>query len=257
MRVLNAIRQWYRETRRGGYDWFSAPGRRGRIAYMTAGPDNSRGAQPEILIPDFSSPDDFTPALYANLCAFDVRDLGFDVRMQQWGSGAANATGQCGHVRLVYAFPNFRRPAKAIELDQGDARNRPLPISPYEWQLEGRQKALFMFHQRLYAHRGEDLSFEHVTMRAFTPNLTAAPLTFLDFWRGQHRLYCIAQFSIDAFQLQAVLSGFDEEEAVEMMNRLIPMTGDARLVEWHADASGRLRSEIDSFLGRRREQAGE
>ena len=176
--------------------------------------------------------------------------------MQQWGSGRADESAQCGHVRLVYAFPNFRRPAKAIELDQGDARNRPLPISPYDLPFEGRQKALFILHQQLYAHRGRDLSFEHVTMRTFTSDLTAAPLTFLDFWRGENRVYCIAQFSIDAFQLQAVLSGFDEAEAVEMMKRLVPIAGNARLLEWHDGAARRLRSEIDSFLGRRK-QAGE
>lgn len=61
MRVLNAVRRWYRETGRGGgYVWFRVPGR-----------GNSRGTQAdptEYQIPDFSNRDDFSPALYANLC---------------------------------------------------------------------------------------------------------------------------------------------------------------------------------------------
>ena len=78
--------------------------------------------------------------------------------------------------------------------------------------------------------------------------------TFLDFWKGENRGYCITHLSVADVQLQAVLSGFDQEEAVEMMKRLVPMAGDARLIEWHADASRRLRREIDRLLGGRREQ---
>ena len=86
-------------------------------------------------------------------------------------------------------------------------------------------------------------------MRAFTPDLIPAPLTFLDFWRGPNRGYCITALSVADVQLHAVLSGFDEEEAVEMMKRLVPIAGDDRLVEWHDGASRQLRSEIDSLLG--------
>ena len=247
MRVLNAIRRWYREARRGGYDWYSAPGRR-----------YSFGKRPdpgEILIPYFSNPDDFSPALYANLCAFGVEDLGFHVRLRQWGLSGPDETTPCDHVRLVYAFPDFGGPAKAMELDQGTDRNRPRYTSPYELPYEGRQERLFSLHQQLYAPGGRDQSFEHVTMRTFTPHLISAPMTFLDFWRGPNRGYCITHLSVADVQLQAVLSGFDQEEAVEMMKRLVPMVGDDRLVEWHDGASRQLRSEIDSLLGGQRKSA--
>ena len=214
MRVLNAIRRWYRDTGRGG-----------NIAYMTLGPGSSRGTPPdpiEYQIPDFSNRDDFSPALYANLCAFDVEDLGFHVRLQQWGGRGPDNTAQCSHFRLVYAFPDFGGPTKALELDQVDASKRSRYISPYELPYEGRQESIFALHQQVYAPGGRDRSFEHVTMRAFTPDLIPAPLTFLDFWRGATRVYCITALSVADVQIQAVLSGFDEEEAVEMMKRACP-----------------------------------
>ena len=109
----------------------------------------------------------------------------------------------------------------------------------------------------MYAPLGRDHSFEHVTMRTFAPDLVSAPLTFLDFWQGPNREYCITHLSVADVELQAVLSGFDQEEAVEMMMRLVPMAGDARLFEWHASASRRLRAEIDSALGGQRKQAAD
>ena len=251
MRLLNTIRQWYRDNWRGGASskvWFGVPG-----------PRSSRGPRldpAEILIPDFSNPDDFTPALYPSLCAFDVEDLGFHVRLGQWGRGGSDEPTQCGHFRLVYAFPNFGGPAKAMELDQG-AYSWPQHTSLYELAFEGRQERIFSIHQQMYAPLGRDHSFEHVTMRTFTPHLIPAPLTFLDFWRGQNREYCIAQFPVSEVQLQVVLSGFDQEEAVEMMKRLVPVAGNERLLEWHADASRRLRSEIDSALGGQHKQAAD
>ena len=259
MRLLKAIRRWYRETRRGAFDWYSAPRRRGSFAFMTAGPGKSRGPRPdaaEILIPDFSNPDDFSPALYANLCAFDVEDLGFHIRLGGWGRAGRDKMAPFNHFRLEYAFPNFGGPAKVMELNQG-AYSWPQRTSLYELAFEGRQERIFSIHQQMYAPLGRDYSFEHVTMRTFTPDLDSAPMTFLDFWRGPNRGYCIVQFPVGDVQLQAVLSGFDQEEAVEMMKRLVPMAGDARLFEWHASASRRLRSEIDSALGGRREQAGD
>ena len=87
----------------------------------------------------FSNRDDFSPALYANLCAFDVEDLGFHVRLQQWGRSGPDKTAQFSHVRLVYAFPDFGGPRKAIELDQDYAVNRPPNISPYELPYDGCQ----------------------------------------------------------------------------------------------------------------------
>ena len=242
MRVLNAIRRWYRETGRGGgYVWFSVPGRR-----------NNRGAQPdpvEYQVPDFSNRDDFSPALYANLCAFDVEDLGFHVRLRQWGRSGPDRTAQFSHLRLVYAYPDFGGPAKAMELDQDDFSDRARYTSLYELTFECRQEREFSLHQQLYAPLGRDLSFEHVTMRTFTSDRIAAPMTFLDFWRGANRKYCITHLPVGDVQLQAVLSGFDEEEAVDMMNRLVPIAGDDRLVEWHDSASRRLRAEIESLLG--------
>ena len=226
---------------------------------MTVGPGKSRGPRPdpaEILIPDFSNPDDFSPALYANLCAFDVEDLGFCVRLQQWGGGGPDETAPCSHLRLVYAFPDFGRPAMVMELDQ-DAYSWPQRSSLYELAFEGRQERIFSIHQQMYAPLGRDRSFEHVTMRTFTPDLISAPLTFLDFWKGPNREYCITHLSVPDVELQAVLSGFDQEEAVEMMKRLVPMAGDARLFEWHVRASRRLRSEIDSALGGQRKQAAD
>lgn len=248
MRLLNAIRQWYRETRRGAYDWHSAPGRRGNY-----------GPQPDpddILIPDFSNPDDFSPALYANLCAFDVEDMGFHVRLQQWGGRGADETGPCGSFRLVYAYPDFGGPARVMELDQG-AYSWPQYTSLYELSFEGRQERQFSLHQQMYAPLGRDRSFKHVTMRTFTPDLIPAPMAFLDFWRGANREYCITHLSVGDVELQAVMSGFNQEEAVEMMKRLVPMAGNDRLVEWHDGASRRLRSEINSALGRNRKQAAD
>ncbi len=236
MRVLDSIRRWYRGTR-GGYDWHSAPGRR-----------SSRGKQPvppsATPVPDFSNGSDFSPGLYANLCAFDVEGLGYHVRLGQWGRSSPFEYPICSHFRLVYAFPDFSRPARALELEQVDTSEGRRNIWPYE----GRQESLFALHQQLYGPGGRDQSFEHVTMRAFTPDCIAAPLTFLDFWSGPRRGYCIAQLSVADVKLQAVLSGLDQEEAVEMMRRLVPIAGNTRLIEWHDGTSRRLRAEIDRLL---------
>ena len=248
MRLLRAIRQWYRETRHGSsVVWFGVPG--ARYSY------GSRPDPAEILIPDFSSPDTFAPTLYANLCAFDVEDLGFHVRLQQWGGRGPDEKGLCGHFLLVYAFPNFGGPAKVMELDQG-AYGWP-QHTLYELAFEGREERQFSLHQQRYAPLGRDHLFEHVTMRTFTPDLIPASMTFLDFWRGQNREYCITHLSVGDVELQVVLSGFDQEESVEMMKRLVLMAGNDRLFEWHARASRRLRSEIDSALGGRREQTAD
>ena len=85
-------------------------------------------------------------------------------------------------------------------------------------------------------------------MRAFIPDVIPAPLTFLDFWRGPRRGYCITQLSVADVRLDALLSGFDEEEAVEMMKRLVPIAGNDRLIEWHDGASRLLRAEIDRLI---------
>lgn len=241
LRLLDAIRQWYRETRSGrGFVWYSAAGRR-----------SSRGTKldpGEYQIPDFSNGDDFSPPLYADLCAFDVEDLGYHVRLRQWGRvGGARDAAKCSHFRLVYAYPDFDRPTKVMELDLEEATERSRYISPYELPYEGRQEETFVLHQQLYAG-ARDWSFEHVTMRAFTPDRITAPLTFLDFWRGALRRYCITQLSVADVKIQVILSGFDDEEAVKMIGRLVPIAGNARLIEWHDGASRRLQAKIDRLI---------
>ena len=171
--------------------------------------------------------------------------------------GEADRTRRRNSVTSVWCTPS--RTSGALERPLNWTRTMPLigrlTFRRTKLPYDGCQERRFALHQQVYAPGGRDRSFEHVTMRAFTPDLIPAPLTFLDFWRGPNRGYCITALSVADVQLHAVLSGFDEEEAVEMMKRLVPIAGDDRLVEWHDGASRQLRSEIDSLLGGQRKSA--
>ena len=235
--------QRLREATSGSYDWYSAPNRR-----------TAQGKQPgrEFLIPDFSNGDDFSTGLYAGLYAFDIQDLDFRFRLKQWGVRGPSGTGgtvPINYVRMVYAFPNFENPTKAIELEQLDIASS--MIGQYH-QLsydECQEALLLSLNQNLYASSDRERWFHHMDKR--TAALDAIPGTsaVLDYWRGPRRGYCIARVFANDVRIQAVLSGFDEEEAVSILQRLAPIAGNDGLAEWHDTTIRRMRTIGQSFEG--------
>ena len=207
--------QRLREATSGSYDWYSAPNRR-----------TAQGKQPgrEFLIPDFSNRDDFSPGLYAGLYAFDIQDLDFRFRLKQWGSGTGG-TVPSSYVRMVYTFPDFEGPTKVIELEQFDIATS-MRRQTHRLSDEGRQEALLLsLNQNLYASSDRDRWFHHMDKRTVALDAIPGTSAVLDYWRGPRRGYCIARVFENDVRFQAVLSGFDEEEAVSILQRLAPIAG--------------------------------
>ena len=159
-RLREAVRD-SRDAMRGSYDWRSAPNHR-----------TARGEQPgrEFLTPYFSNRDDFSSGLYACLCAFDVEDLDFHFRLQQWGG--VNETGgtvPSNYVRLVYTFPQFENPTKAIELEQVDIAKGQRGGLHHGLSDEGRQEALLLsLKHNLYASSDKERRLHHMDKRTVT-----------------------------------------------------------------------------------------
>ena len=238
-----------RNSMRGSFDWRSTPYRR-----------TSRGKQPahsEFLIPDFSEGKDFSPGLYASLRAFDVEDLGFHFRFQQWGSGnETGGTAPSDYVRMVYTFPHFKNPTKAIELEQVDIAEGSKRAQNHQLSDEGRQEALLLsLNRNLYAPGNREQWFHHMDKQVTTLDAIPKTSAVLDYWRGPKRSYCIMRVFVGDVRIQALLSGFDDEEAVSVLGRLAPIASNERLAEWHDATIGEMRSvyrSLEDTYGERR-----
>ncbi len=244
-RLREAVRD-SRDAMRGSYDWYSAPNHR-----------TARGEQPdrEFLIPYFSNRDDFSPGLYACLYVFDVEDLGFHFCLQQWGcgnGGGGNETGSTvpsNYVRLVYTFPQFENPTKAIELEQVDIAKGSKRGLHHGLSDEGRQEALLLsLKHNLYASSDKERWLHHMDKRTVTLDAIPETPAILDYWRVPTRGYCIMQVFVNDVRIQAALSGFDREEAASILERLAPIAGHDRLAEWH-DTTIRQMQTIRQPLG--------
>ena len=246
IRVLSHWVKWppslqrLREATSGSYDWYSAPNRR-----------TAQGKQPgrEFLIPDFSNRDDFSPGLHAGLYAFDIQDLDFHFRLQQWGGSGTGGTVPSSYVRMVYTLPDFESPTKAIELEQIDIASS-MRGQNHRLSDEGRQEALLLsLNQNLYASSDRERWFHHMDKRIVTLDAIPGTSAVLDYWRGPRRGYCIARVFVNDVRIQALLSGFDEEEAVSILQRLTPIAGNDGLAEWHDTTIRRMRTIGQSFEG--------
>ena len=241
-RLREAVRN-SREAMRGSYDWYSAPNHR-----------TAQGKQPgrEFLIPDFSNKDDFSPGLYVCLCTFDVEDLGFHFRLKQWGVRGPSGTGgtvPSNYVRMVYTFPYFESPTKIIELEQFDTATS-MRGQNHRLSDEERQEALLLsLNQNLYASSDWDRWFHHLDKRVVTLDAIPGTSAVLDYWRGPRRGYCITRVFVNDVRIQALLSGFDEEEAVSILERLAPIAGNDRLAEWHDTTIRQMRTIGQSLEG--------
>ena len=97
------------------------------------------------------------------------------------------------YVRMVYAFPHFENPTKAIELEQLDIASS-MRGQNHRLSDEGRQEAqtkLLSLNQNLYASSDRERWFHHLDKRVVTVDAIPGTSTILDYWRGPRRGYCI------------------------------------------------------------------
>ena len=78
--------------------------------------------------------------------------------------------------------------------------------------------------------------------------LGALPTTsvVLDSWKGPKHSYWLLRAFIDEVGFLALMSGFGEEEARALLERLAPITGNERLAEWHDSEHRDYMSRISS-----------
>ena len=207
----------------GNRDWYSAPGRRAR---------NEQTVRFELIIPEFSKRDSFTTGLYSSLHALDIQDLDFRFRLELWGGMISAEAVPSNYVRMAYASPNFETPAKAIQLEQLDIASSTRKQT-HRLTDEGQ---LLLSLQSLYAYDDSERWFQHVGKQIIALDALPGTPAVLDCWKGPRRSYWMLQAFVVDVRLQAVLSGFDEKEAVSTLQRLAPVAGNDRLAEWH-DAS--------------------
>ncbi len=154
------------------------------------------------------------------------------------------------YVRMVYAFPHFENSTKAIELEQVDIGEGSRRGLDHRLSDEGCQEAqLLSLNQNLYASSDRERWFHHLDKRTVALDAIPGTSAVLDYWRGPRRGYCIARVFKNDVRFQAVLSGFDEEEAVSILQRLAPIAGNGRLAEWHDTTIRQMRTIGQSLEG--------
>ncbi len=194
-------------------------------------------------MPEFSKRDSFTTGLYTSLHALDIQDLGFRFRLELWGGRISAEAVPSNYVRMAYASPHFETPAKAIQLEQLDISSSTRE-QIHQLTDEGR---LLLSLQNLYAYDDSERWFHHVGKQIIALDALPGTPVVLDYWKGPMRSYWMLQAYVVEVRVQAVLSGFDEKGAVDILQRLAPVAGNSRLAEWH-DASIRHMRNIGQSL---------
>ena len=173
----------------------------------------------------FSRKDSFT----FNVYALDVVDLGMQFRLLQWGT---TETGLCNSVSMSYLSASHQHIQKAVQILLVDlvATNRTPELQSSDSR---RQQALLESHQSLYTRKYRDVWFLH--MRKEDLKIEALPQTpaVLDFWVGPKRKYWMWRAFLGEVAFHAVFSGFEGSEARTIMRRLVRVTPDSNLAEWH------------------------
>ena len=133
---------------------------------------------------------------------------------------------------MCYLSPSHETPQKAAQLELVDLKATNVIPDPQSSD-DGRQEALLSSHQSLYAVGHRELWFHHIHKR--TTTLGALPTTsvVIDSWKGPKRSYWLFRAFIDKVEFLALMSGFGEEEARALLERLASITGNGRLAEWH------------------------
>ena len=172
------------------------------------------------LVPEFSKRDGFT----FDVLLLDLADLGFHFSLLQWGM---TESGRCNSVSMCYLSPSQSDPVKAVQLHQLDlAASNVIPDPGLS--DEGRQEKMLRSHQGLYARGRREDWFFHTGKRPSGSD------SVLDAWRGPRRSYWIYRSFAGQVAVQALFSGFGEEEVLSALGRLVcGGIADAELGEWH------------------------
>ena len=227
-KLAAALRGAIPQRSRASKVWRSSPGKR------TA--RHQKGWPREIRIPHFSREDDFSQGLFSNMLLLDWERLGYGFRLLQWGRrGRGPKVGPsvpADSLRTLYAYPSLEQPTRLVELRQGESYDG--TGGDMQWHsTEERQLELLLSHQAQFYPGGGERDFYHVTKRFTTIAALSPELAELDFWSGVERNYCTAQLLVGCVHLQAILSGVEQSEAVGILEQLLPIEGNSRLVEWH------------------------
>ena len=75
--------------------------------------------------------------------------------------------------------------------------------------------------------------FLHMHKRALTLDAFSGTPAVLDFWIGPRRRYWIWRAFLGQVAFQALFSGFEELDARDAMRRLVRVTPDSNLADWH------------------------
>ena len=174
---------------------------------------------------EFSKRNTFTFHMHA----LDVADLGMQFRLIQWGT---SATGCCDSISMCYLSPSHETPQKAAQLELDDLKAINVIPDPQS-SADGRQEAVLAFHQRLYPSECRESWFLHMHKQALTLDAFSGVPAVLDFWIGPRRRYWIWRAFLGQVAFQALFSGFEELDARDAMRRLVRVTPDSNLADWH------------------------
>ena len=158
----------------------------------------------------------------------DVSHLGIGFRLKQWGY---TESGRCNFLSMCYVSPAFDSPSRCVQVDQCDlVRSNVMPDPSVS--DEGRQEVWLIRHQELYPEPDRELWFHHTTKEAVAID-ALGPNAVMDSWQGPRRSYQVVRSFLGGVELVAVLSAMDGQEALSLLNRLVPIVADSPLARWH------------------------
>ncbi len=174
---------------------------------------------------EFSKGNIFTFDVYA----LDVADLGMKFRLIHWSTSTMKT---CNSIGMCYVSPSHETPQRVAQLKFVDLEASNVMPEPQSSD-DGRQEAVLELHQGLYPSECRESWFLHMDKRALTLDAFCGTPVVLDFWMGPRRRYWMWRAFLGQVAFQALFSGFEESDASDAMSRLVRVTPDSSLADWH------------------------